>query len=312
MQVDFGKQRFQVLAGELPLERTSGGAIVILEAQQSILQFGEGAKVVGRECLALNDGEVHLDLVEPAGMHRGMHRDDRGPASLQAFDTRLTAVRGAVIHDPEHSRGAAVGRLFHDLCDEALEGDDAGLFFAAAKDLGGSYIPSGDIGPSTAALILVFDAHLALRSRGESRVDAATSLDAGLLVGGEDAIGRTQGLAFPLTLVQIEHAAGLVLKGRIAWEDPSAMRPRTDCILTQPAPQRRLPDRGDEAPLDDLAADLRYAPARERHLRLVGELTGERFNRDDEAGGKRALGARCGTALPAPAAFLDRIACATC
>src|SRR5258706_604665 len=117
MRVDLGEQCFQVLAAELPLERASGGAVVILEAQQTIFDFSQGPEVIGCEHLALNNREVHLDLVEPAGVHRRMHRDDRGPTSLQAFDASLTAVRGAVVHDPEHPRGGSVGLLLHDLGD---------------------------------------------------------------------------------------------------------------------------------------------------------------------------------------------------
>jgi hypothetical protein len=64
-----------------------------------------------------------------------MHRDDRGPTSLQALDASLTAVRGAVAHDPEHPRCRSIGLLLHDLGDQATEGTQPGLAFAAAKDL---------------------------------------------------------------------------------------------------------------------------------------------------------------------------------
>jgi len=86
MHVDLGEQCFQVLAGELPLEWASGGAVVVLEAQQAIFEFSPGLKVVGSEDLTLNNREVHLDLVKPTGVYGGMHWDDRGPTSLQAFD----------------------------------------------------------------------------------------------------------------------------------------------------------------------------------------------------------------------------------
>ena len=74
MRVDLGEQGLQVLAGELPLEWASGGAVVVLEAQQAIFDFTEGLEVIGGEHLALNDREVHLDLVEPTGVHGRMHR----------------------------------------------------------------------------------------------------------------------------------------------------------------------------------------------------------------------------------------------
>lgn len=66
MRVDLGEQGSEVLAAELPLERASGGAVVFLEAQQAISDFSQGLEVIGREDLALNNREIHLDLVERA------------------------------------------------------------------------------------------------------------------------------------------------------------------------------------------------------------------------------------------------------
>jgi hypothetical protein len=48
--------------------------MALLEAEQLLVQIGEGREVVGREELALDDREVDLDLIEPAGMHWGMDR----------------------------------------------------------------------------------------------------------------------------------------------------------------------------------------------------------------------------------------------
>ncbi len=312
MGADFGKQCAEVLAAELPLERASNGAVVILEAQQAVFDFSQGVEVVGREYLALEDGAVHLDLIEPAGVHRSVHRDDRGPASLQAPDARLTAVRGAVVHDPEHARGGAIGFLPHNLGDEAAKGTDPGRGFAAAKDLGAPDIPGGQIGPGTAPLIFVLHAYGAGRRWRQSGMDPAARLDAGLLVRGEDAVRWAQGLSFPFPVIQVQHSEGLALEGRIARENPGAMRPRADCILGEPAPQGGLSDRGDQAALDDLAADLRHTPARQRHLGLVRQLAGQGLNGDEDAGGKSAPGAQCGSVPPGPADALGRSACATC
>ena len=59
MRADLGEQCSEVLPAELPLERASGGAVVILEAQQAIFDFSQGLEVIGREHLALNNREVH-------------------------------------------------------------------------------------------------------------------------------------------------------------------------------------------------------------------------------------------------------------
>jgi hypothetical protein len=311
MRVDLGEQCFQVFAGELPLERTSGGAVVVLEAQQAIFEVSQGSKVVGSEQLALNDREVHLDLVQPTGMHRRMHWDDSGPTSPQAFDASLAAMRGAVVHDPEHPRSGSVGLLVHDLCDEAPEGADPGLLFTTAQDLGASDIPSGEIGPGAAALIFMLNAHRTSGCWGKRGMDTAARLDTGLLVRGDDAVSLAQRFSFPFSLVQVQHSTGFALESRIAREDPGSMRPRTDRILGKPAPECAITDRGYQAALDDLAADLRHAPARQRYVGLVRQLASQGLNGHYDAGGKRALGARCGIVPPTPADVLGKSACAT-
>ena len=58
----------QVTAREGPLERLGGLLIAALECNQAAFECREICEVARREELALNDGEVDLDLVEPAGM----------------------------------------------------------------------------------------------------------------------------------------------------------------------------------------------------------------------------------------------------
>jgi len=137
VRLDLREQGFEVPAGELPLEGTGSCAIVILEAQQAILELGAGVKVVLGKHPALEDREVHLDLVEPTGVHGGVYRDGRRPAPAQALDAGVAVVRGAVVHDPEHPRGGSVGLLPHDLPDEAAAGTNPGLRFGT----GGNHDP---------------------------------------------------------------------------------------------------------------------------------------------------------------------------
>lgn len=312
MEVDPAEQLLKVLARELPFEGLGDGAIVVLEAQQPLLQLGQGSEVVRSEGFALDDREIHFDLVEPAGMYRCVHRDDGGPASLQAPDAGLSAVRGAIVHDPEHSRSGSIGLLFHHLRDQTLERANPCLSFTAPEDPGPTHIPSGKIGPRSAALIFVLDAHGAVDRGGQGGVNAPASLNARLLIGGQNAIGLAQGFALPLRLIQVQYSAGFELESRITRENPGAMSPGSNGIVAEPAPQGRFTDRGHQPALDDFAADLRHAPARQRHLRLVGQLAGQGLNGYDEAGGKRAPGARCGIVPPNPAVVLGRSACATC
>ena len=58
------------MAPELPFEGLSNGLVVVLELQQALLQAEQIIAFIGAEHLALDDGEVHLDLVEPTGVDR--------------------------------------------------------------------------------------------------------------------------------------------------------------------------------------------------------------------------------------------------
>src|SRR5713226_2390232 len=76
---ELGQERGKILAGEGPLERGRRPLVVVLEAEQTVLDLGQRGEVVGRQHLALDDGEVDLDLVEPAGVDRSVDEDEAGP-----------------------------------------------------------------------------------------------------------------------------------------------------------------------------------------------------------------------------------------
>ena len=61
MPVDPVEQVVEVCWGELPLEGLGGGVVALLEVGQSLLDLVEVGEVVGRDDLALDDGEVDLD-----------------------------------------------------------------------------------------------------------------------------------------------------------------------------------------------------------------------------------------------------------
>jgi hypothetical protein len=83
------------LAGELPVERLGDLVPAVLELVECAGDLGEVVKVVGLEQLALDDREVDLDLIQPAGVDREVHEDQARPAALEAIDGGLAAVRGA-------------------------------------------------------------------------------------------------------------------------------------------------------------------------------------------------------------------------
>lgn len=76
-----------------------------------------------------------------------MDGDQVGKGLRQASHAGLPAMRGAVIHDPEHAAGVAIRRLGHDLGDEPSEGLDSGGCLATAKDLGAVYVERRQVGP---------------------------------------------------------------------------------------------------------------------------------------------------------------------
>ena len=81
--------------------------------------------------LAFDDGEVDLDLIEPAGVNWRVNDDQVGPSLPQPFLTRETAMRGTVVDNPEDSVGRTIGSLGHDLVDETVEWRDSGFLFAS-------------------------------------------------------------------------------------------------------------------------------------------------------------------------------------
>jgi len=73
----------QVSSCESPVDGRSHALVVLLEAQQSVLDLRDAAEVIGSEGLALNDGEVDLDLIEPAGVNRSVDEYQVRPTGAQ-------------------------------------------------------------------------------------------------------------------------------------------------------------------------------------------------------------------------------------
>lgn len=173
----------EICAGEFPLEGLGDGLVVLLETKQPILDILQGREVVWSEGLALDNGEVDFDLIEPTGMDRAVYGYDVGKGRLETLDGSLAAMGGAVVNDPEHAAGVAVRGLVHDLCDKAIEWVDAGSFLATAEDLRSVNVECGQIGPGAAAGVLMFDAGGLTLTRGQGRMLTDSGLDAGFLVG---------------------------------------------------------------------------------------------------------------------------------
>ena len=127
-----------------------------------LFEVVEVGEVVGREDFALDDREVDLGLVEPAGVDRGVDEDQVRPCALEAVDRCLAAVRGAVVDDHEHALGFAVGLDAQELFEERVEGDDSVLGCAAIEALRAPGVPGGEVAECSFAFVLMLDALPAL------------------------------------------------------------------------------------------------------------------------------------------------------
>src|SRR5574340_153841 len=171
------------MAGKGPLERGRDLLVITGEGGKALGKHLQRREIVGREDLALNDREVDLDLVEPAGMDGAVHEDELWIARLQPADRPLSPMRGAGIDNPEDTARIAIRRLRHDVVHEAVEGRNAVVRLAPAEELGAVDVQRSQIGPGTAALVLVFDPHGTPGSRRYSGVNPFARLDAGFLIG---------------------------------------------------------------------------------------------------------------------------------
>jgi hypothetical protein len=302
----------QVATGEGPLEWGGRLLVVGLKPEEPILDGGQAGEVIGREDLALDDREVDLDLVEPTRVDRGVHQREPGPLGLQPCLRSDATMRGAIVHDPEHSRGRAIGFLAHDLRHQAAEGRDACRALTPPEHLGPVHIPDREVGPGATARVLMLDPHRTARRGGLRRVATHARLNARLLVRAEDVLSAAQGPALPAAGVQIQNQPRLGREGRVPREEPASIPPGPNSILTQPAPNRGAADLGHQTLGQNRPAQRGPRPTGQRHPAPAGQLTRQRLDGDDDAGGKSGLGARLGAARRAPGGATGRSACATC
>jgi len=100
---------------------------MVLESKGTLLELGQGTEVVGRENFSLNDREVDLDLVEPAGVNWCVDKNGVGPLGAETVDRFLPAMNGTIVHDPEDSARCVIRRLAHNLTNQAIHGSNAVL-----------------------------------------------------------------------------------------------------------------------------------------------------------------------------------------
>src|SRR5436309_13757684 len=160
-------------------------------------------KIVGGEDLPLDDGKVDFNLVKPTGMNRTVDEDKPGILLLETLNGGQAAMRGAVIDNPEDTASVVIRRPRHNLIHEAIKRSDATASLASTKDFGAVNIESGQVGPSSASFVFMFDFHGRLRLRRHSGVKPATCLNACLFIGGNHKFVVTKRLSAPNPLIQV-------------------------------------------------------------------------------------------------------------
>jgi hypothetical protein len=110
----------------------------------------------------------------------------------------------AIVDDPENATGVIIGRSCHHLLDEPVEGHDAIARFATAEDSGSVDIQRRDVGPGAATEVLMLDMHGSAGTATLRGVFAATGLNAGLFIGGDDEFIVLQRLLLPLAGIEIQ------------------------------------------------------------------------------------------------------------
>ena len=141
--------------------------------------------------------------------------------------------------------------------------------------------------------------------------NAAARLNAGLLIGAQDVIARSQRDVLPHPGVQIHHSSGLLRELRVSREYPGAMPPRTQRIRVEPSPNRAGSDRLHDSFRQGCATNFRNGEPAQRFPSGGGQLTRDGLDLRDLPRGKKILDAPDGACLrakilPAPSA------CATC
>lgn len=246
---------------------------VVLEFEQPL---GDGfgvREVVGRKDLALDDGKVDFDLIQPTGMDGAVDQHQPGILLLEPRGGGGTAMRGSIVHDPEHAPGFVARWPRHDLLDQSVTGSDPGAEFTTAEDSGSVDIQGRQVGPRATALVFMLHLHRRAGLRGKSSVSTAARLNAGFLVGRNNKLIVFERLVFPGALVEIQNASRFAGELRISRKDPSTVLPRPDGIRVQPSPHRNVADGSHQSRLAHLPAEIGHTPAGQRNAVRGGQFT---------------------------------------
>src|SRR6266542_195938 len=274
---DLGQALVQVGAGELPVDCPGAVSHRGFEVEDARRQLGERGRDSRGEDLALEDREVDLDLIDPAGVDGRVDQEEVGVAGTDALDRLLALVGGAVVDDQEDPSGGAVEVDRHDLVDQAHEGLDAGLELDATEGDAQSDVPGGEVldgaGPRVVALDVARLARTTGLARSGSGHTAQAGLDAGLLVGADDVVIGPQGVALEDELVEVQDHLDLGHEVGIARVHPARVLPGLERVGLEDALDAADADR-DSFTGDDLPDAGGAVPA-QGQAALAGQLAGD-------------------------------------
>jgi len=92
-QIELIEQLVQVLPRELPFKRLGRRFPVVLKIQEPLCQSVQVRKIVRRQDLPLNDGEVDLRLVQPTGLHDQIRGEKSGDDPDESVPLNRRGVR---------------------------------------------------------------------------------------------------------------------------------------------------------------------------------------------------------------------------
>jgi len=85
----------------------------------------EAGEIVGRQNLALDDGEADFDLIQPTGMNRGVDQDQPRVKAPESLDGSGASMSGAIVDNPKNATRLIVGRPRHNLFDQTIKQEAA-------------------------------------------------------------------------------------------------------------------------------------------------------------------------------------------
>ena len=293
------------------MERPSDGFEMALELPERMGDLVQGFEIVGRQHFSLDDGEIDFDLIEPTAVNGSVNQLQAGIALLEALYTGHSSMGGTIVNNPEHAARLGIRGLVHHSVDQAIKRHNAALRLAVAEELGPMDIQGGQVRQRSAPLVLMFNLHRLAGLGRLSRMDASAGLDAGLFIGRNDELVFLEGLALPDALVEIQQTSGFGCELRVAGKNPTAVKPGSDGVFMEPAPESAITDFGHQPGLTNLLVQLGQTPARERQAGLAGQFASQGFNLHDQFWGEKPGGDPGGGVLPARVSVGGRSACAT-